>query len=156
MKFYILFLITSLILLIISACKDGNSFGYEYQPVVENEGIESIDNVKPTITINEKGNPMTMTVVYAGLYTETHKATFDSNDMCSSYIVTEEYKSSALADVAWAEYQDDMDDKNVNYSRNGKTITIDMSSKFKGMDRQYVLMVFDVHKANIEREYSGK
>ena len=115
----------------------------------------NFDDVKPTITINSKGNPLTMTIVYAGLYTETHKATFDSNDMCSSYIVTEEYKKSALADLAWAEYQEAMDeDEDYTYSRKGNTITIDMSSDFKGKDKQYVLMVFDVYKANIEREYN--
>ena len=29
-----------------------------------------------------------------------------------------------------------------------------MSADFKGKDRQYVLMVFDVYKSNIERSYN--
>ena len=123
--------------------------------------IDNIENVKPTVVINEKGNPMTMTITYPGMYTETHAAAFDSNNMCSSYKVTQVFKHSNLADAAWKEIQDELAEERAEgneptykYSRDGKTIVCDMSADFKGKDRQYVLMVFDVYKSNIERSYN--
>ena len=121
--------------------------------------IDDIENVKPSIVINEKGNPMTMTITYAGLLTETHAATFDSNNMCSSYKVTQAFKNSAMADAAWKDIQEDLAEDRAEgeptytYTRDGKTIICDMSADFKGKDRQYILMVFDVYKANLERAY---
>lgn len=106
-------------------------------------------NVKPTVTLNTNGNPMTLKIVYKGLYTQTHSATFGDDGLCSNYTITEKFESSKLADEAWATYQSGADKD--QYRRSGNTITSDETEAFSGYTREQMKFYFESLKTTLEK-----
>jgi hypothetical protein len=140
-KYYLLLAVLFLGAVCLSSCGDDDP-----EEIIEN----IVDGkTKPTVSINTAGNPMTMTITYKGLYTQTHAATFGDDGMCSNYTITEKFENSKLADEAWNAYQ--LSAEKDQYKRSGNTITSDQTEAFAGYTREYMMLYFNTLKTNLEK-----
>lgn len=92
--------------------------------------------LKPTTKFEEKGNQMILTITWKNVDTQVQTATFQGEE-CVSYIVKDTYANNTLADEAWKEVQKDKDYAQY-VTRDGKTITQDLTEDFKGMPKEVV------------------
>ena len=118
------------------------------------KAIEKIDNgtMKPTVTINETATQLVFTATWQGVMVEVYTATFSSDGTLTKYIYTTTYATDKLADEAWKELKEDLDpEEEANYSRNGRTITVDLTSEVEGANRQIMNQIFQSLKAEYEK-----
>ncbi|MBQ8675574.1 MAG: hypothetical protein IJ139_03770 [Bacteroidaceae bacterium] len=118
------------------------------------KAIEKIDNgtMKPTVTINETATQLVFTATWQGVMVEVYTATFSSDGTLTKYICTTTYATDKLADEAWKELKEDLDpEEEANYSRNGRTITVDLTSEVEGANRQIMNQIFQSLKAEYEK-----
>lgn len=116
------------------------------------EGIEN-GHIKASADLKKSSNELVLTIKIPGAYTEVTTAKF-SNKLCTKYVIVTTFASDALADKAWSEYQAEEGDEIVKAVRNGKTITIDLSEEFEGMEYDWVLATLEAEKAAIDRSYN--
>ena len=118
------------------------------------KAIEKIDNgtMKPTVSIPETASQLVFTAVWQGVMTEVFTATFNNDGTLKKYIVTTTYATDKLADEAWKELKEDLEpDEEANYSRNGRTITADLTSEFEGANKQMIKQIFQSMKTEYEK-----
>lgn len=105
--------------------------------------------LKPTTKFEEKGNQMILTITWKNVDTQVQTATLQ-NDICESYIVKDTYASTKLADEAWKEVQKDKDYAQY-VTRDGKTITQDLTEEFKGLPKEVLRGVMQNMAQEMER-----
>ncbi len=108
----------------------------------------SIDNIKVGIT--ENGNTMSLTTGVNGGYMDVITATFDSNDVCIKCVEKMTFSSKDIANQTWDALMAELDgEEKARYSKDGKTITIDMTEEFKGFSRADVRDAFEWMMSNL-------
>ena len=110
-------------------------------------------NLKPTTKFEEKGNQMILTITWKNVDTQVQTATFQ-NDLCVSYIVKDTYASSKLADEAWKEAQKEPDYAQY-VTRDGKTITQDISEDFKGLPKEILRSIMQNMAEEMKKGITG-
>ena len=88
-------------------------------------------------------------VTWKNVNTQVQTATLQ-NDICVTYIVKDTYASTKLADEAWKEVQKDKDYAQY-VTRDGKTITQDLTEEFKGLPKEVLRGVMQNMAQEMER-----
>lgn len=122
------------------------------------KAAEAIINGENSVSMNENGDVMTLTINYANVYVETHKATFESasdSAMVKSYIMTQTYANKTLADAAEQAYKevDDEEEVELSYKRSGNTFTFDLTDEFKRYTKSDIRVYFNIYKENAEKAF---
>jgi len=88
---------------------------------------------------SESGNKMTFTANFV-VYTLTMEWTFGSDDKCTSAKSSVKWSSTELANAYWDELTADEKEK---VTRNGNTVTEDLTEEYLGVDKATIRETFE-------------
>lgn len=88
---------------------------------------------------SESGNKMTFTANFV-VYTLTMEWTFGSDDKCTSAKSSVKWSSAELANAYWDELTADEKEK---VTRNGNTVTEDLTEEYLGVDKATIRETFE-------------
>lgn len=109
---------------------------------------EVLKNV--TVSVQESGNTLVLSVVYPNVSNMTITAVFDNNGICTKAEAKTVYATDALADLAW----EDVEEAD-NIKRNGRTFTYDMTDAYQGRTKAEVKIAFDTLAEYYKKGASG-
>ena len=116
----------------------------------KDDEIDDPENVEFKTGITETSSTMSLSMSVGGVYTDVITATFDSNDVCIKCVEKMTFSSKDIANQTWDALMAELDDEEkARYSKDGKTITIDMTEEFKGFSRADVRDAFEWMMSNL-------